>query len=403
MAEPELHQLTGVREAAVFKKAVRAGTLQRDRAGVEFRYDAGYLRSDGAPVASTLPLSSEPVRSPAGAVPPYFAGLLPEGRRLAALRSAVKTSADDELSLLLAVGADTVGDVRVIPEGADLEAARPRIGVAEWSQVSFAEVFAADSGASPDRVGLPGVQPKASARMISFPVSRGSDRFILKLDPPEFPHLCRNEACMVRAARMSGLPTVQAELVRDRDGADALAVHRFDRTAAGGLLAVEDACQVLGRFPADKYAVSTEEACVGLASATDAPIVAGRALLRWVAFAYVSCNGDVHAKNLAIAERQDGTVQVAPAYDLPSSYPYGDTTMALTLAGKNREDLGRADFLGFAAGLGVRDRAAGKVLDAVVDAVDGWVEGLAELPFDRHVTGKWQRAVRYRARRLAGS
>jgi len=39
--------------------------------------------------------------SPAGALPSYFSGLLPEGRRLGALRRAVKTSADDELSLLL--------------------------------------------------------------------------------------------------------------------------------------------------------------------------------------------------------------------------------------------------------------------------------------------------------------
>ena len=43
--------------------------------------------------------------------------LLPEGRRLGALRRAVKTSADDELSLLLAVGADAIGDVQVVPSG----------------------------------------------------------------------------------------------------------------------------------------------------------------------------------------------------------------------------------------------------------------------------------------------
>lgn len=397
----ELAGLRDVRRAAVFKKGTRAGTLVRDADGVRFGYDDAYLAAAGPPVASSLPLSERPVRAPAGAVPPFFSGLLPEGRRLAALRGAVKTSADDELSLLLAVGSDTVGDVRIVPDGEDPARMAPRVRVRDWSEVSFAEVFAADSGGSPDRVGLPGVQPKASAQMISVPVARGTDRFVLKLDPPEFPYLGANELAMLRAARASGLAVVDAELVLDRDGRQALAVRRFDRTADGRLLAVEDGCQVLRRYPADKYTVRTEDACLALARVTDAPIVAGHVLLRWVAFAYVACNGDLHAKNLAVAERADGTVQAAPAYDLPSSYPYGDTTMALRLGGKDREDIGRPDLQGLAAHLGVPERAAGKVLDTVVAAVDGWVDGLGELPFDRHVVRKWQRAVRYRADRLA--
>ena len=118
-------------------------------------------------MASTLPLRFEPYLTPAGALPPYLSGLLPEGRRLSALRAAVKTSADDELSLLLAVGADAVGDVQVVVAGRDPDEVPPRIVVKKWSDVSVAEVFAAETGAEPDRVALPGVQPKASARMIS--------------------------------------------------------------------------------------------------------------------------------------------------------------------------------------------------------------------------------------------
>ena len=47
------------------------------------------------------PLSEEPVVTRGRGVPAYFAGLLPEGRRLSGLRRALKTSADDELSLLV--------------------------------------------------------------------------------------------------------------------------------------------------------------------------------------------------------------------------------------------------------------------------------------------------------------
>src|SRR5438552_2279477 len=60
-----------------------------------------YVRDSLEPaVATTLPVTPEPLVRTGGAVPAYFAGLLPEGRRLGALRRAVKTSADDELSLL---------------------------------------------------------------------------------------------------------------------------------------------------------------------------------------------------------------------------------------------------------------------------------------------------------------
>lgn len=387
--------------AAVFKKRVYAAELRRQPQGVELVYDEGYLDQNGPALASTLPLRAEPYLAPAGALPPYLSGLLPEGRRLSALRAAVKTSADDELSLLLAVGGDAVGDVQVMPPGLEPDDVPPRVEVTRWSDVSFAAVFAAETGAEPDRVALPGVQPKASARMISVPVRRGSGRFILKLDPPEFPHLCRNEWLMMQAARSTGLVTAAVDLVTDRDGREALAVSRFDRLPDGGLLAVEDACQAMGRYPADKYNVATEEAGAALSALADAPLVAARTLLRWVAFAYVTGNGDLHAKNLAVAEKQDGTVQAAPAFDLPSSYPYGDVTMALPVNGRSREDIGRADLLALAARWGLPPRAAVKVVDDVVSRADRWVGRLDESGFSERTVQKWRSAIDYRRRRLS--
>ena len=115
-----------VERATVLKKEHRAGQLVRREGGVEFRYFDEYLQGRGEAIASTLPLSDQPTFRAAGAVPPYFAGLLPEGRRLQAVRTAVKTSLDDELSLLLAVGADPVGDVRVLPEGVEPDEVAPR-------------------------------------------------------------------------------------------------------------------------------------------------------------------------------------------------------------------------------------------------------------------------------------
>src|SRR4051812_35888510 len=98
--------LIEVDRADIYKRGVLAARFHRRRDGVEFEYLPDYLQSNQPAIATTLPRTPSAHLTPAGAVPPYFAGLLPEGRRLSALRRAVKSSADDDLSLLLAVGAD---------------------------------------------------------------------------------------------------------------------------------------------------------------------------------------------------------------------------------------------------------------------------------------------------------
>lgn len=77
--------------------------------------------------------------------------------------------------------------------------------------------------ASPDRGqagvvdphALAGVQDKASARKLSAPVAQRGRRFILKVDPPEYPHVVVNEAYFIRCARPAGLP-VRSRLGRRR-------------------------------------------------------------------------------------------------------------------------------------------------------------------------------------------
>ena len=178
-------------------------------------------------MATTLPLTDQPFQTGrAGAVPAFFAGLLPEGRRLSGLRMAVKTSLDDELSLLLAIGNDTVGDVHVVPAGSAPTALTPLLSVQrEGSEVRFATVLA-ESGVV-DPIGIAGVRDKASARMISVPVATAGERYLLKLDPPEYPHVVANEAFFLRI----GLPARASERALDRlvercrDLADQVADH----------------------------------------------------------------------------------------------------------------------------------------------------------------------------------
>ena len=78
--------LTEVERAIVRKAGHIAATLTRGCDGVTFAYVDGYA---GPPVATTLPVDAPPVVTQPGQLPAFFTGLLPEGRRLTALRQSV--------------------------------------------------------------------------------------------------------------------------------------------------------------------------------------------------------------------------------------------------------------------------------------------------------------------------
>lgn len=402
MARTPLRQLRLVSSADVYKAGTLAGALRRLRDRTEFQYVPAYLAADGPRVAWSLPLKAEAYIAPAAAVPAFFAGLLPEGRRLTALRHIVGTSADDEFSMLLAVGSDTIGDVQIVPAGNPPADTNP-VMVDDFGEVIFADLFAQAIGQHPDRIALPGVQDKVSGQMLNVAVRGRSAGYILKLNPPESPHLVENERFFFRAAARTRLTVAEVELVHDRVGESGLLVHRFDRIHENGsvrLLAVEDACQVLGRWPGDKYILSTEEAITGLAQCCRAPGVAALELYRLLVFGYLSGNGDLHAKNLAVLHDARGEWRVTPAYDLPSSAIYGDRTMALSLGGVIRQQLSWPMLRSLGEEIGIPERLAAEVIREQTSAARIWIEELGELPFDANTIRNLRRLVSARMRHI---
>ena len=400
----DLERLRLVARADVYKAGILAASLDRASNFIELRYLSDYLADGGAPIATTLPLDAEPVVAAGGALPPFFAGLLPEGRRLSVLRRALKTSADDDLSLLLAVGGDTVGDVVVIPAGEAPHEVRPLVQVEQWSDVRFSDLVTRSTGldtADPlvDEVGLAGVQPKLSNQLLSLPVADRSGRWMLKLTPPEYPYMVENEAFFLDAARSAGLEVAHHEVVIDSEGQRGLLVRRFDRheESDGSIrsLAQEDGCQVLGRYPAAKYNVTSEAVVSALVTRTRAQGVSAVDLLRQLVFAYLTGDGDVHAKNLSIGARPSGEWRVTPAYDLPSTRPYADKTLALSIGGRVDGLTGR-HLVDFAEQVGVPSRAATNLLDLLCDHADTWITRLSELPFDEGRIRTLTRLARHR-------
>lgn len=403
MSLPELSDHRHVKRADVYKQGRLAATLERTAEGVAFTYLPSWIHEGGPAIASSLPVTTIAQIRPGGALPAYFSGLLPEGRRLGALRRETKTSADDELSLLLGVGGDVVGDVQIVPEGSPLSEIPPRVEVSDFNEISFAALLR-EQGLVTERIGIAGFQDKVSAAVLNLPIAQRGERFILKLNPPEYKHVVENEDFFLRAARISGLTTAQARVVKDVEGETGLLVTRFDRIPVKATkplaLAMEDATQVLGRPPADKYIISTEDAFSALANICLAPLPAARNFVAQLVFAYLSGNGDAHAKNFSVMKSPDGEWQPTPAYDLPSTYFYDDDSMAMTVHGKST-DLGGRDFVFLGAHLGLPERAVRRIIKNISDGIDLWLPKIDELPYSDALRAKFIRHTNYRRKRLS--
>jgi serine/threonine-protein kinase HipA len=413
------------RIADVYKAGVLAARLERHDGGTRFSYVAGYLASGGPAVATSLPLTSEPVLSSAGAAPPYFTGLLPEGRRLNALRRSIKTSADDDLSLLIAAGGNPVGDVQIVGHGEPLNRDEHAVQLDPQQALDFDQLLGDPDLIDP--VALAGVQDKLSAGMISLPVANAGRQFILKLNAPEFPHVVENELVMFRYATKLRIPLSRVQLIRDVAGRPGLLVERFDRVPGPGnrtgdlrRLAVEDGAQVLKLYPADKYNVGYSQVCHALASHCSAPLPALRNLAIQAAYAWLTGNGDLHAKNVSMVQQPHGEWTIAPVYDIPSTVVYGDKTLALTMNGK-RTGISRRQFLGWATKLGLADRAAAQVAEIALKASGPLIADLESgtafrglggartkgnddggSPFPDLVTRAWVKELKHRRRLMEG-
>jgi serine/threonine-protein kinase HipA len=213
-------------------------------------------------------------------------------------------------------------------------------------------------------------------------------------------------------ARACKLETPGHNLVKDAHGRTGLLIRRFDRslTSDAGLqrLPQEDACQVLGLYPAAKYRVTTENVVTTLAEICErgggSRAVAYLRMLRLVAFSYLIGNGDLHAKNVSIRRSPSGAWEVTPAYDLVCTQPYlrWDDPMALDLYGRANR-LTRAHLIESAGRWGVRPRAAERMLDRLCDRATPWLDRLGTIGFDEQATERLRALLSHRIGELRGT
>lgn len=367
-------------EVSVFKNNKLAGTLKRIKNGVSFIYNNSYYNSSSPGISFHITKSKLEHIVSGENLHPFFAGILPEGLRLSSIIKNLKTSSSDLFSILIATGSDVIGDVHVNSKSFQ-SSIKEDIIKEDFSKIDLQSLFKVSVEKNiidfkDINSAIPGIQHKISSRMISFPVkiANKNKSYILKLENSEFPNLVRNEFFFMQLAKLCKLDVANVKIIKDINNCNALLVERFDRIYEKEKKEFfkchqEDSCQFLNVYPQDKYRLNFREIANGLEEFTTTPILEIHKLLKQLVFSYVICNGDLHAKNISIIQGKDvSDVRLSKAYDILSTLPYGDDTMALNFEGKDK-NLSRKMFLHFGEAYNIPNKVIEKTIDQISKTV----------------------------------
>lgn len=313
-----------------------------------FAFDPAYVESSNRP---TLSLS---FKSQSGdlltdlpptqtRVPAFFSNLLPEGALRSYLAGRAKVNEKREFFLLWALGLDLPGAITIVPaDGQTLPAAQEDRAAAENARAHDGML----------RFSLAGVQLKFSAVAqarggLTVAAEGVGGSWIVKLPSLEFAGVPENEYSMMTLARAVGIDVPAVRLVKlssiaglpqelTRLTGSALAVERFDRSAGGGKVHIEDFAQVFALYPEQKYQRASYRnlAEVIWIEAGEAGITE---FIRRLVFNTLIGNADMHLKNWSLIYPNQRDAALAPAYDFVSTIAYlADQNLALKLGRSKR-------------------------------------------------------------------
>ena len=342
------------RTAELRFKDQHAGLLQETaRGGTRFVYDPAWQ----TPIACCFPIDRREHDWTSG-LHPFFQHLDAEGWLREQQARVAHIDQDDDLGLLLRYGADCIGAVSVHRQARDAVTA------------PTAEVIA-----SPGRT-VSGVQRKVlvvKAANGTFQPAGPTDPapFIAKFNSERLPTLVRNERlALLWAAAVLGKREVTEFTVATIGtiGEAALVVTRFDRTADGQKLRLEDCAQILckprGADYGGKYDAAYEDIATIIKTYSSRPAIdLARFFRRLVAFAIVG-NCDAHLKNFSLLETSTG-LRLSPVYDVVNTAIYDgfDQTLGLSINGAkpSLDAVNHALLRDFGLSIGIPARAVDQV------------------------------------------
>ncbi len=305
-----------------------------------FTFDQAYIDNPNRPILSlsfkdAAGELATAVKTTRTRLPPFFANLLPEGQMSEYLARRANVSAKREYFLLAALGYDLPGAITVHPA----EEIKHLKDVLPLNSKKLKNVE------GPLRFSLAGVQLKFSAIKNSnsgliIPANGIGGSWIVKLPSHQFKGVPENEYTMMELARRVGIDVPETMLVPlkeieslpkevDQLGEYAFVIKRFDRTAKGKRLHIEDFAQVFGVYPEEKYQRATYRNIAEVINNEIGQEGIVEFIRRFVYNALIG-NGDMHLKNWSLLYTDKQKVELAPAYDFVSTLPYiPNETLAL--------------------------------------------------------------------------
>ena len=321
----------------VWMDASHIATITESRGKMELAYVARVATLGFTLISVSMPMSS--VSYTDKVVRPFFHGLLPEGPARQTIAYDFGVAERDDVGLLAAIGRDCAGALIVLPEGDHpvVESGAPELLDEDTIEQRIRELAMYPLGVTGKvRASLPGVQPKlvlwgADGEWFT-PDGAHPSTHILKPGIVELPGSVINEAFCLHLAAGAGLQTAATSIARF--GATSVLVsQRFDRNLNGDGTTLrvqqEDACQALSvmtHLPRHKYEAHGGPTLVRIARVVSNWGGSLSELLRYVSFNVMVGNADLHGKNISLLHRGDGTVELAPMYDVMCTTHYVATT-----------------------------------------------------------------------------
>ncbi len=337
------------------------------------------------PLSPQLPLDAphgETAEVHSALVRQFFENLLPEGEALDHAAQASGTSRSNLIGLIVALGRETAGALRVLT-GAQPAHDENALRLVTREQLSErirqrAEIpFSVWDGKV--RLSIAGYQDKIavyekSGNWYLADGPRLASTVIVKPQPPNprMASLPTNEYLCMQLARRVGLEVAPTRLVHVPE--PVLLVTRFDRAESDSgvrRLHVVDGCQALGVSVAMKYERAYGDGrdvkhirdgvnlpkLFRLLDRSPQPARDRQALLRWAIFQVLVGNTDAHGKNVSFFCDVQG-LRLAPAYDIVCTRALGNDQLSDTYAmavgdAFTEDDLRPVEWAHFAAQCGL--------------------------------------------------
>lgn len=312
-----------------------ADLLQEPSGAKKLSYRPGLDRPASLSIA--LPYRKEPYTNKK--VTAFIEGLIPEGEavRQSLQREFGLSTWRNPFLLLEHIGRDCAGAVQLIPE--DIHA-RPEhtentlVPVTEQDICNRLRSLIQSQGSnwimSRESWSLAGAQSKFALRQRDghWYEARGDEptTHIIKPGIRDLEDQALNEHLCLRTLEKLGIPVAKTQFT-DFGGVCALVVERFDRHRLGPQVTrihQEDLCQAFSLLPDKKYESAGGPSALKITAmlkevASDDDV---EKFIHGLIANYLLGAPDAHAKNYSLIHSRDGSVRLAPLYDIASGLPY---------------------------------------------------------------------------------